>query len=69
MKSEGNTLELIKRMLGIEAAKQDDRPMSKLKKDLLEQFHVVDEKGFTRFQKLAPKWETAKSSQYEIMPL
>lgn len=56
MKSESNTLELIKRMLGIEAAKQDDRPMSKLKKDLLEQFHVVDEKGFTRFQKLAPKW-------------
>lgn len=35
--------ELIRRIFGIEieAARQNDRPMSKLKKDLLEQFHVI----------------------------
>lgn len=39
--------EIIRMVFGaeIDATKQNDRPLSKLKKDLLEQFHVIDYKG------------------------
>ena len=39
--------EIIRMLFGaeIDAAHMNDRPMSKLKKDLLEQFHIIDEKG------------------------
>lgn len=39
--------EVVRMVFGteIDAAHLNDRPLSKLKKDLLEQFHIIDEKG------------------------
>jgi len=47
LQPEKSVSEIVRMVFGaeIDAAKMKDRPLSKLKKDLLEQFHIIDENG------------------------